>query len=287
MKKPVIGLVLGGGGARGLAHIGVLKVLEQHNIPIHVLAGTSMGGLVAAAFATGLNANELEEHAIHTCQTRQLIKLMDISPSRRGLLEGNRVKSHLLNWLGDNLFFENLRIPLSLTAVDLHTSQEHIFDHGQLLPAIFSTIAVPGVFAPVPFENKLLVDGGVLDNLPLLIARKMGADILIAVDVQIDPQRQPVPQTLPSPFHLPRHIQLPELIRDFYWSLLIMSNAQTQQQISRAKPEILIKPNIPPDVDMFLSFTKAPQLIQLGEQAATEALPLIHQVLNKTLANYF
>ena len=227
MKKPVIGLVLGGGGARGLAHIGVLKVLEQHNIPIHVLAGTSMGGLVAAAFATGLNANELEEHAIHTCQTRQLIKLMDISPSRRGLLEGNRVKSHLLNWLGDNLFFENLRIPLSLTAVDLHTSQEHIFDHGQLLPAIFSTIAVPGVFAPVPFENKLLVDGGVLDNLPLLIARKMGADILIAVDVQIDPQRQPVPQTLPSPFHLPRHIQLPELIRDFYWSLLIMSNAQT------------------------------------------------------------
>ena len=287
MKKPVIGLVLGGGGARGLAHIGVLKVLEQHNIPIHVLAGTSMGGLVAAAFATGLNANELEEHAIHTCQTRQLIKLMDISPSRRGLLEGNRVKSHLLNWLGDNLFFENLRIPLSLTAVDLHTSQEHIFDHGQLLPAIFSTIAVPGVFAPVPFENKLLVDGGVLDNLPLLIARKMGADILIAVDVQIDPQRQPVPQTLPAPFHLPRHIQLPELIRDFYWSLLIMSNAQTQQQISRAKPEILIKPNIPPDVDMFLSFTKAPQLIQLGEQAATEALPLIHQVLNKTLANYF
>ena len=287
MKKPVIGLVLGGGGARGLAHIGVLKVLEQHNIPIHVLAGTSMGGLVAAAFATGLNANELEEHAIHTCQTRQLIKLMDISPSRRGLLEGNRVKSHLLNWLGDNLFFENLRIPLSLTSVDLHTSQEHIFDHGQLLPAIFSTIAVPGVFAPVPFENKLLVDGGVLDNLPLLIARKMGADILIAVDVQIDPQRQPVPQTLPSPFHLPRHIQLPELIRDFYWSLLIMSNAQTQQQISRAKPEILIKPNIPPDVDMFLSFTKAPQLIQLGEQAATEALPLIHQVLNKTLANYF
>lgn len=287
MKKPVIGLVLGGGGARGLAHIGVLKVLEQHNIPIHVLAGTSMGGLVAAAFATGLNANELEEHAIHTCQTRQLIKLMDISPSRRGLLEGNRVKSHLLNWLGDNLFFENLRIPLSLTAVDLHTSQEHIFDHGQLLPAIFSTIAVPGVFAPVPFENKLLVDGGVLDNLPLLIARKMGADILIAVDVQIDPQRQPVPQTLPSPFHLPRHIQLPELIRDFYWSLSIMSNAQTQQQISRAKPEILIKPNIPPDVDMFLSFTKAPQLIQLGEQAATEALPLIHQVLNKTLANYF
>jgi NTE family protein len=277
-----IGLVLSGGGARGLAHIGVLKVLERENIPVHVLAGTSMGGLVASAYACGFSAEDLEQHALYVCQSRQLIKLMDVSAARRGLLEGNRVKAHLAEWLGENRSFEDLVYPLSLNAVDLNTGKEVVFTSGPLLPALFATIAFPGVFAPIQFNNRILVDGGVLDNLPLANARSLGADKIIAVDVQVDPTRGNRPQSFPLPLQLPRPLLPPEFILDFYWSLLIMLQDRTQRQVQAVQPEVLIQPELPVDFDMFLSFPKVKQIIEYGEQAAMDALPRIRELITRS-----
>jgi len=144
MAKIKVGLALGGGGARGLAHIGVLKVLEREGIQIDCLAGTSIGGVIAAAFAQGRTAEELEAEATKFSKVRHLVSLLDPNPARRGFLEGNRVRKYLLSLFGPDQSFENLKIPLILNAVDLNTCAEIAISEGPLLPAIYGTIAVPG-----------------------------------------------------------------------------------------------------------------------------------------------
>jgi NTE family protein len=275
--KPKIGLALSGGGARGFAHVGVLKGLESAGIAIDFIGGASMGGLIGACYAVGLSASQLEERVLELSQIRELMKLIDLAPHRRGLLEGNKVRAYLSHLIDENCTFESLRIPLSVTAVDLLQGKEVVLNHGLLLPAIMSTIAIPGLFPPHILGPYRLVDGGVLNNLPFDHVRSMGADIVIAVDVQLDPHYELPWQDLPEKPHWP--IRMPDFFLDFYRAELIMISAINRMRLQTCPPDMLIRPPIPPDITMFLGFPHGKQIIEAGEQAIQGALPRITEMI--------
>jgi len=268
-----LGLALSGGGARGLAHIGVLKVLEQEGVPIDLLVGTSVGGLVGALFACGLSAHEIEAEALHLCRLRQLVGLVDRSLPRRGLLRGERVTSYLGRWLGDTTF-EELSLPFAVIAVDLMSQKKVVLDRGSVLAAVRASIAVPGIFAPVSNGEQMLVDGGLLDNLPIGVARDKGADVVIGVDVSSDTA---------SITHLISSLRSNRIARsmplDTMTTMLLAMRLVVVEINTRAKqeagPYISIEPQIPPMCSAFNGFTHARELIGAGEAAARAALPKI------------
>lgn len=180
----IVGLALGGGAVRGLAHIGILKVLKKHQIPIDFIVGTSMGGAIGGLIAAGIDVEEIEEFVLTTPSYR----IVDIGIGKRGLVAGNKLYAMLLQFLeqkglGD-IQIEQLPIPFQAVSVDLIKGKVFILDKGSLSLAIRATTSVPGFFTPVKYEGKVLVDGGVLNNLPADIASNAGAEIVIAVDVE-------------------------------------------------------------------------------------------------------
>jgi NTE family protein len=275
--RPKIGLALSGGGARGFAHVGILKGLENAGIQVDYLAGASMGGLIGACYASGKTPHQLEEIIIEMSHTREMVKLIDLAPYRRGLLEGARVRAFLAELLGEDLTFADLHIPLAVTAVDLLTGREIVLTEGPLLPAIMSTTAVPGLFPPAELGPYRLVDGGVLNNLPFDHVRSMGADIVIAVDVQLDPQYELPWQDLPEKPHWP--IRMPDFFMDFYRAELIMISAINRMRLLNCPPDMLIRPSIPPDITMFLGFPYGKELLAAGDQAIHDALPDIKEMI--------
>ena len=142
-----------------------------------------------------------------------------------------------------------------------------------------ATIAVPGLFAPVNIPPYVLIDGGVLNNLPIKQAREHGIDIIVAVDVQLNPSQTSVWSAIPNSSIFP--FSLPDFFLEFYIAQLVMIAEMTNQQINIVKPEILIRPEIPPDINMFLGFPRALEIIRAGEKAALDALPSILKLLNK------
>lgn len=230
---------MSGGGARGLAHVGVLKVLAEAGIPIDCVSGTSMGGVIAAAYACGIPVCDIEEKALQLSHMHELVKLLDVSTQRRGLLEGTRVRDFLAGLFIDRNI-ENLPIRLALPAVDLIQAREIVFTSGLLLPAVLATIAVPGLFQPVEIGPYRLVDGGVLNNLPVDRVRELGADIVIAIDAQFNPYTQKPWQDLPE---RPRFaVPLPDFFLDFYRAELIMIAELTQARLKVNPPELLLRP---------------------------------------------
>jgi NTE family protein len=282
MAKLKVGLALGGGGARGLAHIGVLKVLEKSGIQIDCLAGTSIGGVIAAAYAQGMSAEDLENEAIKFSKVRHLVGLLDPNPARRGFLEGNRVKKYLETLIDPDQLFENLNIPLIMNAVDLNTCGEIAIKEGPLLPALLGTIAVPGLFPPVPHNGHLLIDGGVLNNVPTSHMKSIGADIVIAVDVLSDPIPESARESTSPKAHFP--VPLPDFFVDLYRALIIMSSQNTRLQMVANPPDILIHPDIPADITMFLGFLQIHEVIAAGEASALQALPQIEALLERAHA---
>ncbi len=277
-NRPKIGLAMSGGGARGLAHVGVLKVLVEAGIRIDCVSGTSMGGVVAAAYACGIPVCTIEEKALQLSNMRELVKLLDVSPQRRGLVEGSRIRDYLAKLFIDR-HFENLPVRLALPAVDLVQAREIVFTSGLVLPAVLATIAVPGLFQPVEIGSYRLVDGGVLNNLPVDRVRELGADVVIAVDAQFDPYTEKPWQDLPERPHFP--VPLPDFFLDFYRAELIMIAELTQAHLKVSPPDLLIHPPIPLDNDIFLGFPRIPEVIAAGEQAAREALPEIERLIKR------
>jgi len=181
MTKVEVALVLGGGGARGLAHIGILKVLEKNHIPIHLIVGTSMGAFVGGFYAAGTGIALMEELALSVDRTF-VAKMLSPSLSTSGLVDGERVRSYLEEFLGD-LHIEELRIPFSSVSTDLTTGEEVILSRGPLADAIMASIAIPALFKPVRYEDRYLVDGGLVNPLPVSVAHRLGADVIIAVNI--------------------------------------------------------------------------------------------------------
>jgi NTE family protein len=182
--KPVarkkVALVLGGGGARGFAHVGVIRELESAGIPIDMIVGVSVGSLIGALYADTGDSFKLEWKSFEI-EKNQIFdfKVLNVWD---GLAKGEAIMAYIDKNL-ETTFIEDLKIPLAIVAVDLYSGQPVVFRQGLIKTAVRASTSVPGVFAPVPFEGKLLVDGGVLGNLAPQVARDMGADIVIGVDI--------------------------------------------------------------------------------------------------------
>ncbi len=275
-RRPRLGLALGGGGARGYAHIGLLRVLEREGIPVDYLAGTSMGGLIAAGYATGMTAAQLEAAAL-AMRTRHLL---DLTLSSMGLLEGKRLRQLLVRMFGDKEFADT-RIPLCLVAVDLNTGEELTLSEGSLVDALRATVSVPGIFCPAAWRGRLLVDGGVTNNVPADVVRAMGAEVVIAVDVG-NPQFVPLAEEAASRrIFLPGLARLSPLFGAMIRSVTIMQAEILRHRLAQARPDLVIRPGIGPvNIE---EFERAAEVIPTGQQAAELALPRIRQLLRKRL----
>lgn len=183
MKKrgKKIGLALGGGSVRGLAHIGILKVFETERIPISCIAGTSIGALIGACYASGLNAQRIEEIAL----TTRLKDLVDFTEPKTGFIKGRKIEKYIRKLI-KNKSFSELEIPLRIIATDLIKGEKVIFKKGDVAKAVRASISLPGVFSSVKIGKKELIDGGMVDPIPVDAVKKMGADIIIAVDLSMN-----------------------------------------------------------------------------------------------------
>ncbi|OGW39598.1 MAG: patatin [Nitrospirae bacterium GWD2_57_9] len=182
LPKPKIALVLGGGAARGFAHVGVIRALEQEKVPIDLIVGTSVGSLIGAIYAHDLNSFELEWTAFslekeHIFDFAVLSALTGMGPVKGDRIEEFvRAKIPVAN-------IENLKLPFAAVATDLNRGTRVVLDRGSVAKAVHASSSIPGVFNPVEYQGRYLVDGGVIDNIPISVAREKGADIVIAVDI--------------------------------------------------------------------------------------------------------
>jgi NTE family protein len=270
LHKPQLGIALSGGGARGLSHIGVLKALEKANIQPDFLAGTSMGGVIAAGYAAGLSPDDLERIALEFVSVRKLWGLADPKLPRRGFFQGDR----LLEFFDQQIqgcTFDDLRIPLTLVAVDLNSGQEVHLQEGSVSEAVRATVSVPGLLSPIEQNGQRLVDGGLLNNVPVDVVRKMGADVTLAVDVHASKGNPSFWQDLGQRRFLSGTVGGLIAVLGDSLNLLIYQQSVNKLQIN--PPDIMIRPDIPVDITAVTGFNRTADLISLGEEAAEVILP--------------
>jgi len=183
LKYPKIGLALGSGGPRGLAHIGVIKVLVENDIPIDFIAGSSIGAMIGGIYAATKDITRMEKIALDT-DWKLIFSLLDPS-FRQGLLGGGKVKNFIESHVG-NMHFKDLKIPLSVVATNIRNGDAVIINEGDVVSAIRASISLPLVFKPVEREGKLLADGGLSLPVPVEVVREMGAELIIAVNLDAD-----------------------------------------------------------------------------------------------------
>ena len=263
-NRPKVGLALGGGGLRGLAHIGVLKMLNVAGIQVDYIAGTSMGGLLGAAYASGIDLGNLETEILRVTTFGQLVRFLDLGKPLVGFVAGRKAGQYFKDQLGD-LDFDDLHIPLRLIATDLYSGQAVELKRGAVIQAMRATMSVPGVFEPVVIDELRLVDGGITNNVPADVVRDMGADIVIAVDVNpafIDAETTP-------PFTPFRYGQIAS---DLWQTGEITVAAMTRLQLELAKPDFILRPKMPKGVTLFTGYTQSSATIDAGEAAMLEVI---------------
>lgn len=274
-----IGYALGGGGARGLSHIGVIKVLEEHGIYPDVIAGTSIGALVGALYASGLRAGDIERAL--RLDLRRLAMLADVRLSLSGLVQGKRVASALKSFLGD-LTFADLKIPFACVATDIVHGKQVVIRTGPVITAVRASISVPGIFTPVQVRGRYLVDGGLVNMVPVSTCREMGAEYVVGVNVIPDPagrihepesgqgedeQGTGVREPPPGKSRQPRP-GAPNVVKVLIQSLYIPGYRIAMENLGDADLAIC------PEVGNigFFQFDKEVEAIEAGERAARAAL---------------
>lgn len=181
MGKRKVGLALSVGGARGLAHVGVLAVLEKEDIPIDMIAGTSIGAIIGAFYAQGKDINQIKD-AVMSLSRRKIMSLVDLTLPRTGFIKGKRVKDWLKSIIGE-VDFEDLKIPFACVATDVTTGEEVVIKQGSVVEGVRASFSMPVIFTPAKWQGRYLVDGGLVNPVPARIVREMGADFIIAVNV--------------------------------------------------------------------------------------------------------
>jgi NTE family protein len=251
MHPPKVGIALGGGFARGLAHIGVLKVLEEENIPVDFIAGTSVGSVIGAAYASGISAKELEEIA-------SLVRFRDFSRwtfSRFGLFSNDKMAVFLRKILRCKTF-EELRIPLAVAATDIITGEPAVFTKGDLVDPVRASCAYPGMFQPVRIDGRLLVDGLLAHSVPSMPLRDLGAERVISV-------------------YLAAHWVKPGGPRHVF-DVIGQCFSIAQERMCgpwKAASDIILEPEI--GEFAYDDFVRASDLIRCGEAATRAAMPQI------------
>ena len=257
MEKRRVALVLGGGGARGVAHIGAIEELESQGFEIASVAGTSMGALVGGMYASGHLAPF--KKWICALDKYKVFGLVDFTLSTEGLVKGERVIRTMQELVPD-VRIEEMPVPFSAVAADLLTGREVVFDRGGLYDAIRASISIPSVFRPVHRDGMVLIDGGTVNPLPLNRVRRTPGDLLVAVDVCAPFGADPVSRANAS-FN--------------YYKVLIASSQIMQQHITHLmcrlhEPDVLIQ--MPADSYGIFEFYRAAELVEAGRRVARAAL---------------
>jgi NTE family protein len=307
-RQPRVGLALSSGGARGSAHTGVLKVLEREGIEISAVSGSSIGSLIGASLAVGIPAEAMEREWLAT-DVGRLFRGFLPSFHPAGLSSGAQLRQMLSDLLGDEQI-EDLPIPYAAVACDIDSGEPCVLREGSLLDAVRASTAIPGIFHPVRKGTRLLVDGGLINPVPIDVCRTLGADVVIAVDVTPRPVKttsrvheiwtrigQHLHETLSQQTWLPNSLielldsafrERPESARPLpgVYSILNQSISILLQEVLRQKlilypPEVLIRPELSLS---FLSYTQAAEGIDAGGAAAERALPEIRRRIEEAQA---
>jgi NTE family protein len=265
-----ITLALGGGGSRGAAHIGVIRVLERAGFRIKAVAGTSIGSIVAGLYATGKSADDLEKIFAAVDQSRLYGWPLSEGP---GLLGLRGIADLLSPHLAERTF-DQLSMPCAVIAVDLHSNREIILQDGLVLDAILGSIAIPGIFPPREYPPYLLVDGGVLDPVPVRAARALMPKLPVVAVSLMPPLALPsTPMSLPIPGSFAETIQrlnITQAVRIFLDAIDIGQRQLTEMRFQLDRPEIIIRPDVG-DIGM-LDNVDIPEVARRGELAALDAL---------------
>ncbi|MCK4429913.1 MAG: patatin-like phospholipase family protein [Candidatus Aminicenantes bacterium] len=310
MEKPKIGLALGCGAARCLAHIGVLKVLEKYQIPVDIVTGTSMGAFIGGAYASGIKVSVMEEISLNAdWKLNAMMFFPTISFS--GFINGKRIKEFLKNVIG-NRNIEELDRKFACVATDILTGDEIVIDQGSLIEAIRASISIPTIFTPVYHGNRFLVDGGIVNPVPVDLARRMGADIVIAVNViplnasplkkekmkkeEIDYQKVNIALANNLKNKIDELIKFSKISEVFkkeekekYFSpnfinvtlntINIFEREIIKLRLEKDKPDFLIEPDTS-NANLKV-FYKGKEAIQAGEEAASKIIPAIKKYIER------
>ncbi|MFA5309471.1 MAG: patatin-like phospholipase family protein [Dehalococcoidales bacterium] len=270
--KKKVGLALSGGAARGMAHVGVLDVLHEAGIPIDMIAGTSAGAVMGAVYASGMDMQKMIEKALDA-KWKKFTPLVDPSFPKTGLLKGAKIKSLLASFMGGELDFKDLKIPFTCVATDIDTGEEVLMDRGPLLDALRATISVPGIFAIVERGGRYLVDGGLTTPVPVHVVKNMGADFIIAVNVNADVSDRMGKSGIKR---VKKHKE-PNILSILMQSFYITTYSLARRTMEEA--DVIIEPDMPHIGTS--DFSKAEEMIEKGRQAARAALPEIRRKLGE------
>lgn len=255
--RPSVGVVLGGGAARGFSHIGLLQALEEEGIPVDILVGTSMGSIVAGLYAAGFSTEQLEWMV-------QEIDLADLFspfiPPKGGLLDTSGFE-RFLDQLTGGLRVEELEMPFYSVITNLITGESVALDHGPLSTAIVASMAIPGMFPPVIIDGEAYIDGGIKEPVPVLAARKAGADVVIAVDVRRELEE----------------IDLDAILTNLQLTLYFLLDDNTEAQLAYA--DVIVSPEV--HTSSYMEYHDAARFIDEGYRAAKAAIPEIKALLQE------
>ncbi len=300
-----IGLALGAGAARGFAHIGVLKVLDEEKIPVDFIAGTSIGALMGAIYASGISAKEMEELVLNL-DRRKATSFFTPTIPYSGLVEGKRITEFMKSIIG-NPNIEDLKIPFAAIATDVLNGREVVITKGSAIEAIRASISIPGIFTPCEYNGNFLVDGGLVNPVPVSCVSDMGADFIIAVNVLPSPEKEtrklkmkdeeerlhtlpisskivntrlsqflePVRNVIENPFvtltgKLKTIRESPSIFTIILQTIAIMEHQILNLQLKYSKPDILIEPGV--EFIKPLEFYRGKEGIVKGEIAARHSL---------------
>lgn len=254
--KPVVALVLGSGGARGYAHIGVIEVLEENGIKPDFIVGTSAGSIVGSIYASGKSAQELRDIALKM----QVHDVRDFNIKLQGFLDGKKVESYV-NRQVDNLPLEDLKIPLYVVATELKHGEKVVFNKGSTGQAVRASISIPSMFIPVNINGNEYVDGGLVSPVPVNIAKELGADIVIAVDILA----QPV------------HTETSNVWGMFNQNINIMQSKLAAEELKNA--DVVIQPDLREKAHIF-DVKGRENTMQAGIDAASEKIDQIEKLMD-------
>ena len=311
---PKIGLALGSGAARGLAHIGVLKVFIENRVPIAAIAGTSIGAMIGALYAAGVSVAQMEEIA-EDVDWRDLARLVDPIFPGAGLIDGKKVARFIAGILPVQSFDE-LQIPFAVTATDVETGEELIIKQGNLVEALRAAISFPGIFTPVRFGGRLLVDGGLCNPVPVDVVRELGSDKVVGVcaipkvrsfhqETFLTPAEKPkatgswrelftaerveklfreiwpgTDRERKTSAHYPaKGRKPPGLLKIFAQSIAIMENQINDLRLAQNHIDLLLRPHFD-DFNLF-EFNRASDAIRAGEAEARSQLSAILEMCGR------
>jgi len=249
-RVPKVALVLGAGTSKGFAHIGVLKILEANKVPVHMIVGTSVGSFVGSLYAYGYTAYQLQKLSFAI----EKGDIADLTIPDNGFIKGEKLEDYV-NKAVRNTLLENMRIPFYAVATYIQSGQEVVFGKGNTGKAVRASCSIPGIFRPVRLADRTYVDGGVVSPVAVDAARRLGADVVIAVDISADMEGPPPESTMDT----------------ILQSIGIMYAKLAGAQLSRA--DVAIRPKV--GHIRSSDFSRRHEAILEGEKAAQEALPLI------------